>query len=420
MGGAPARSGPVPLRLDGLIESVVAGGLEGLPIAEQVEAFCRRLDAAGFPARRFNLSIGTLHPQHGARSYIWRPQGMTVEEFARTPSGQESEAYLQSPIHRLRTTRASSLRRRLDASAAAEFPVLAELRSAGMTDYAAWLIRYSPDAATAPSAGIANDPLRQGAFFSCTTDRASGFEDAELEQVASTLPYLALGARSRSTYDIAQQLLHAYVGVDAGERVLTGELDRHELQSIPAVIWLCDLRGFSSVANRVGADELIEILNAYLELMSRPVLDQGGQILKFLGDGFLATFDLRNKDTGAVCIDAVQAAQRLVDAFPRFNAKRRADGRRTLDFGVALHLGEVLYGNVGTSERLDFTVVGSAVNEASRIEGMCRPLHRSVLMSSRFHAAAAACHGRMISVGVHALRSIREPQELFTLADAAR
>jgi adenylate cyclase len=163
---------------------------------------------------------------------------------------------------------------------------------------------------------------------------------------------------------------------------------------------------------------LVEILDAYLELMASPVLDNRGQILKFMGDGFLATFDLSLRDRQTACIDAITAAEQLLATVPRFNDERRSAGKRTLDLGVALHLGEVLYGNIGSSERLDFTVVGSAVNEASRIEGLCRPLQRKVLMSSTFQEAAASTSGRMVSVGVHALRGIREPQELFTIADA--
>ena len=160
----------------------------------------------------------------------------------------------------------------------------------------------------------------------------------------------------------------------------------------------------------------MEILDAYLEAMARPVLDNKGQILKFMGDGFLATFDLAERDSEAVCVDALKAAGELLDYFPRFNTERRAAAKPTLDFGVGLHLGEVLYGNIGASDRLDFTVVGSAVNEASRIEGMCRPLQRKVLVSSSFHDAAAGNGKRMTSLGFHALRGIREPRELFTIA----
>ena len=201
--------------------------------------------------------------------------------------------------------------------------------------------------------------------------------------------------------------------------MLTGEIDRHSVRTIQAVIWFCDLRGFSRMASRVSQGDLVELLDTYLELMARPVLDNRGQILKFMGDGFLATFDLAVRSREVACADAVKAARQLVDRVPAFNAARRSDGKETLDFGVAIHMGEVLYGNIGTKERLDFTVVGSAVNEASRIEGLCRPLGRHVLVSSSVHEAAAMRNGALQSLGVHALRGILEPQELFTIADGS-
>jgi adenylate cyclase len=417
-----ARHASTPLDLDGLAKWLVERGLEGLSLDEQVDGFCRRVVDAGFPARRFNMSIGTLHPRHRAQSYIWSPDGLATELFPRRRSDEESAAYLRSPIYHLRRSGEIRLRRRLDTGASDEFPVLAELREAGMTDYAARLVRFDGVYATQRPGTVVKganqpDPL-QGIFFSCATDAPGGFDEGHLQQVGDVLPYLALAAKSRSTFDVARTLLETYLGADAGRHVLTGEIDRHSMQRINAVIWLCDLRGFSAVASRVSQDELLEILDAYLEVMARPVLDNGGQILKFLGDGFLATFDLSLRDRQAVCIEAVKAAGQLLEIFPRFNGERRSAGKRTLDFGVALHLGEVLYGNIGTRERLDFTVVGSAVNEASRIEGLCRPLRRKVLVSSTFHEAAVACGGRMVSVGVHALRGIGEPQELFTIADA--
>ena len=410
-----------PLDLDGFPEWLVDRGLRGLPLEEQVDGFCRRVVEAGFPARRFNMLMGTLHPRHGARSYTWRPDGLTTGEFPRRRSDAESEAYLRSPIHHLRSLGEVRLRRRLDTETPPEFPLLAELREAGMTDYVARLVPFDVGDVPAPrTQGVVADPARpnplQGIFFSAATDAPGGFDDGHLKQVADALPYLALAVKSRSTLDVARTLLETYLGADAGAHVLTGEIDRHSVQRIQAVVWFCDLRGFSSVASRVPQEELVEILDAYLEAMARPVLDHRGQILKFLGDGFLATFDLAQRRREAVCVDALAAASQLLEFFPRFNAERRAAGKKTLEFGVALHLGEVLYGNIGASERLDFTVVGSAVNEASRIEGMCRPLQRKVLVSQTFHEAAVTCGGRLTSVGVHALRGIREPQELFTIA----
>ena len=418
---APTLAAP-PLDLAGIAPWLVEEGLRGVALEQLVDDFCRRVVDTGFPARRFNMIIATLHPRHGARSYIWRPGGLETDTFPRRRSDEESAAYLRSPIHFLRSKREDRLRQRLDTGEPLQFALLDELRAAGMTDYVARIVRFGgvDTASLRKGKGKAGDtpydPL-QGIFFSCATDVAGGFDDGHLRQVADALPYLALAVKSRATFDVACTLLETYIGADAGHHVLTGEIDRRSVKRIRAVIWLCDLRGYSSVASRVPHEELLEILDAYLEAMARPVLDNKGQILKFMGDGFLATFDLEERDSESVCVDALRAATELLDYFPRFNEERRATGKRTLDFGVALHLGEVLYGNIGASERLDFTVVGSAVNEASRIEGMCRPLQRRVLVSSSFHDAALACGGRMTSLGFHALRGIREPQELFTIAN---
>jgi len=412
---------PNTLDLSGFATTLVERGLQGLPVAEQVDAFCRDVTQAGFRARRFNMSIGTLHPRHGAHSYVWRrDEGLATELHPRRPEGV-SEGYLKSPIYRLRNTDEVTLRRRLDAGGPVDFPILEDLREAGMTDYAARLVSFGEAQQRDPTKLF--DPKRnrpdlmQGIFFSCATDAPEGFDEGHLNQVGELLPYLALAVKSRSTFDVAQTLLETYLGPDAGGRVLTGEIDRHSVQNIQAVIWFCDLRGFSRMASRISQGALVELLDTYLEIMARPVLDNRGQILKFMGDGFLATFDLAARSQQMVCADAVQAARQLVAHVPQFNASRRADGKETLDFGVAIHMGEVLYGNIGTKERLDFTVVGSAVNEASRIEGLCRPLGRHVLVSSAVHNAAAPANGALLSLGVHALRGIGEPQELFTIAD---
>ena len=414
-----------PLDLSAFPAWLVDRGLRGLPLAEQVDGFCRGLVEAGFHASRFNMSIGTLHPRHGAHSYVWRPDGIATELHARRRNDEERAAYLRSPVHHLRATGELRMRRRLGTGAPHEFPLFDDLHQAGMTDYAARIVYFNetgggpPEASGRDRARAADSvDVLQGVFFSCATDDPDGFDDEELEQVTALLPFLALAVKARSTFDVARTLLQTYLGADAGARVLTGEIDRHSVRSIQAVIWLCDLRGFSRIASRSSQDELIELLDDYLEIMARPVLDHRGQILKFMGDGFLATFDLESDSREAVCANALNAAEEVVTMLPTFNAKRRDEAKQTVDLGVAIHLGEVLYGNIGTRDRLDFTVVGSAVNEASRIEALCRPLRRKVLLSSAFHEAAAACSGSMISVGVHALRGIAEPQELFTIAGA--
>ena len=219
----------------------------------------------------------------------------------------------------------------------------------------------------------------------------------------------------RSTYDVAHTVLETYLGGDAGRRVLTGAIERGSVETIRAVLWFCDLRGFTRVSDTLPREELVELLDDYLELMARPVHDNRGQILKFLGDGFLATFDLTALDGEAVCRNALKAATELRAAFPPFNAARKKAGKVVMDFGLSLHLGDVLYGNIGAAERLDFTVIGPAVNEASRIQSLCRALERDILISSAFHEAACECHGALTSLGFHSLRGVRQPQELFAL-----
>ena len=210
-----------------------------MSVEELVDGFCRRVVEAGFPARRFSMIIGTLHPRHGARSYVWRPAGLEKEAFPRRRTDEESEAYLRSPVYFLRRSRQS--RGCAGGSTPGEplqFLLLEELRDAGMTEYAARIVRFRRrrhGLAQERAAVIGDarfDPL-QGIFFSCATDVPGGFDDDQLKQVGDALPYLALAVKSRSTFDVARTLLETYIGADAGHHVLTGEIDRHSVQAHP-------------------------------------------------------------------------------------------------------------------------------------------------------------------------------------------
>ena len=196
--------------------------------------------------------------------------------------------------------------------------------------------------------------------------------------------------------------------------VLTGSIERGSAEAIRAVIWFADLRGFTRLTDSLPRDVLVETLDDYLEAMAAPVHANNGQILKFMGDGLLATFDLTGRDQEAVCRDALAAAAELRAAIPGFNEERKGAGKPVMEFGLALHLGEVFYGNIGASDRLDFTVIGPAVNEASRIQALCKPLDRSILVSGTFQDAAGGTH-ELESLGLHELRGVREPQELYGL-----
>jgi adenylate cyclase len=396
--------------------------MRGLPLEEQLAGYCHRIYDAGFPMKRAQMGMGTLHPRYGAHTFVWRPGAGAIEHTPRERTTLSRQGYLQSPVYYMRSRGILALRRRLDSGDPDEFALFPELRAEGLTEYAARVVPYDPAQAEAiakesvtpgrpPVPGQALD----GIFFSCATDRPEGFDDGQLSQVVQTLPYLALAVKSRLTYDVASTVIETYLGKDAGHRVLTGAIERGSAAAIRAVIWFSDLRGFTRLTDTLPRDGLIEMLNDYLEAMARPVHDNHGQILKFMGDGLLATFDLTARDEAAVCRDALKAAAELCSAFPAFNKGRKAAGKAVMDFGLALHLGEVLYGNIGASDRLDFTVVGPAVNEASRIQALCRSLERNILISRTFQEVACGGPGELQSLGFHALRGVREPQELFTL-----
>jgi adenylate cyclase len=409
------ENAPTALDLDGCRDWLIERGLRGLSLDDQFGGFCNRLRDAGLPIERATMGMGTLHPRYGAQTHVWRAKDRTdgatdsagVEIVMRGRGEMRSDGFQKSPIHYMRSTNTPTMRRRLDRNAPLEFPILEDLRAEGMTEYAAELVQFGKIKDS--------DEIRSGVFFSCATARPGGFDDGELAQLRALLPAFGLAVKSRTTYDIARTVVETYLGQDAGDRVLTGAIDRGSLETIRAVLWFCDLRGFTRVSDRLPGRELVETLDDYLELMAGPVHANHGQILKFLGDGFLATFDLTALDGEAVCRNALKAASELREAFPPFNAAREADGKAVMDFGLALHLGDVLYGNIGASDRLDFTVVGPAVNEASRIQALCRPLERNVLISASFHEIACSCHGELMSLGFHALRGVREPQELFTV-----
>ncbi|MEO1092936.1 MAG: adenylate/guanylate cyclase domain-containing protein [Pseudomonadota bacterium] len=400
---------------------LVRGGMRAASLDAQLEAYCRQLHDRGFPVRRVLMGMNTLHPRYGMHTFLWRSDAGAIEYAAAEPDLVGRDVYRQSPVHHMRSRGVLDLRHRLDGSDDVAFPILAELRAAGLTDYAARIVPFDPAeaaavagrATTGPSMP-ADDEGLDGVFFSCATDRPGGFDDGELDQVLATLPFLALAVKARLTYDVATTVVETYLGEDAGHRVLTGAIARGSVETIRSVIWFSDLRGFTHLADGLAQDALIETLNDYLEAMARPVHDHGGQILKFLGDGLLANFALSGRDAATVCQDALAAARDLRRTIPILGDARRAAGKPVMEFGLALHLGDVLYGNVGACDRLDFTVIGPAVNEASRIQALCRPLDRDVLVSGSFQVLARA-GDEFQALGEHALEGLARPCELFAL-----
>ncbi|MGD0290846.1 MAG: adenylate/guanylate cyclase domain-containing protein [Candidatus Binataceae bacterium] len=361
---------------------------------------CRRVVEAGIPLWRAFCAIRTLHPQIAATAYVWRRGQGSAERRTALHGIEKTPAFTQSPLADVtRTGRA--IRRRLDdPGAALDYEVLETFRAEGGTDYVAMPMVFS--------SGEINS-------ISWLTDRPGGFDDAEIAGLAEVAEMLTLVVETQTHRRITSALMDTYVGHRTGRRVLSGAIKRGDGETIRAVIWFCDLRGFTSLSDTLPRELLLDLLNEYFEIMVKSVAAEGGEVLKFIGDGMLAIFELREGDAVASrCAAALRAARAAQAAVAARNPDRLAAGHAEIRYGLALHLGEVTYGNIGAPNRLDFTVIGPAVNHATRIEKLAGRLDRRVVTSASFAAAAEA---PLVSLGTHSLAGVTAPQEVFTLPD---
>jgi adenylate cyclase len=362
-------------------------------------ALCERLVTAGLPLARASFHVRVLHPQLIGIGYYWQRGSDEIRVFRAEHGIQETSVYQQSPM-RILFEGAGAVRQRLDLpDVAFRFPLFYELRDQGLTDYVALPVTFS-------------DGKVHGTTWS--SDRPGGFTTGDLAQIYDLLPALSLLLEIYLNRRIAITLLDTYVGRAAGERILRGQITRGSGETVRAAIWFCDLRGFTELSERTDRDALLACLNQYFDSMAGPVEQHGGEILKFIGDAMLAVFPL---DTNDACRRALQAALDARAAMAQLNRQRLAQGEDALGFGIALHTGDVMYGNIGTADRLDFTVIGPAVNLTSRLEGLCRALGLDLLVSDTFAGMCACADYR--SLGTHRLIGIARPVEVFTVPEAA-
>ena len=388
-----------------LIAWIAEAGLSGQREVDLLQGFCERAGAAGLPLRRAVLGVDTLHPVLEGRIFQWHADAgsPTEAEYGRSNPGASDANWRRSPFFQLYESGVTMLRRRLPAPAG-EFPVLDELGQQGMTDYVAIVNRFGVEGAIG---------MMDCTFSSWATDREGGLADADLEALEFLVPSLALAIKSASIARIAETLVETYLGRDAGHRVLRGHIERGVADKISAVLWFSDLQGFTRITDTAPPEQIIPLLNDYADAIVSAIQFQGGEVLKLIGDGILAIFDAAAAADACGCaLDAAADAKRGVALL---NQRRKAAGLPVTRFYLGLHAGEVFYGNIGSVDRLDFTVVGPAVNEASRIAAMCRALDQDVLLSSAFAEAAGAQRARLVSVGRYALRGVQRPQELYTL-----
>jgi len=382
-------------------------GLEGRSETALVEGFCSRAVAGGLPLVRTIAFVDTLHPIHEGRAFRWerdKPE-TTLTEYGRTTEGGEAaERWRASVFFSMLASGDSVLRRRIPADGELEFPAFAELREAKISDYVAVINRFAEDGAIGEMDCV---------YSSWMTDRVDGFTDDEIGALKRLTPFLALAIKSASLARIAETLVETYLGRDAGRRVLRGRIERGVTDRIETVLWFSDLRNYTRISETSAPEEIIPLLNDYAEAVVSSIHKNSGDVLKLIGDGVLAIFPAEERSRAcAAALDAARAAQGAVAAL---NARRFEKSLPSTEMYLGLHLGEVFYGNIGSKERLDFTVVGPAVNEVSRIAAMCRSVDQPILISSAFAESCAEQRRAFASVGRFALRGVGRPQELFTL-----
>src|ERR1700752_4822659 len=356
---------------------------------------CVRLQRAGIPVKRASLHLLIYHAQWLGAGIMWA-DGMREAELARFDYDvRERSEYIDSPakeIHGGATEVRENLER--DPSLGRKHAVFDEMRAKGLTDYVAWPLYHT---------------VGKRHMVTFATDRPGGFDDAHIASLSKLLPILALVSEIRMKNRLARTLLETYVGSHAGELILAGATRRGSGTTVRAAIMICDLRDFTRISDSWPRDDVINLLNGYFDAISEPVARRGGEILKFMGDGLLAIFPLSEP---SACAHLLHAVTQPLQAMAALNEKNSGSGRAPLQFGIGLHVGDVMYGNIGSRSRLDFTVIGPAVNMASRLEALTKQLGKTALLSRTF-ADLVESDFDLERVGEYPVRGFADPIELF-------
>ena len=384
--------------LQKIIDWMVDGARSVTNPADMMKECCERLVQASVPLWRVGVFVRTLHPNVFGRSFTWRPETEVVV-VAADFDPRETPEFKRSPLAILYRTEAE-VRYRLDDPASMDFPLFDDLRAEDITDYIAIPLRYIEGTVHASS---------------WTTKQAGGFTDEQLDALRKMVPALARYIEVISLRRTATILLDTYVGNRAGERILGGQIRRGHTETMHAAVWLSDLRGFTALSDRLPAETVVDILNQYFDCQVDAIRAHGGEVLKYMGDGLLAVFPIDEYvgDAPQVCSRVLEAAREsrslvadmhypIGDAVERFR------------FGVALHVGPVLYGNIGGGNRLDFTCIGPVVNLAARLEKIASRLHRTVVASEGF---AGICSGGWSDLGEFPIAGFSKAQRVYGLLD---
>jgi len=381
-----------------IVDWLVAGARSTMQADQMVAELCDRLVECGIPLWRVGVFVRTLHPQIMGRRFIWRA-GAGVDVREAPFDLLETAEFRGSPVAEVYASGMPVRRRLADADCPIDFPMLRELQDEGVSDYLA-----SPLLFTDGDIHLAT----------WTTRQPDGFTDAQIEGIESIIVPFARVAEIRALRRTAANLLDTYVGNNAGEHILAGAIRRGHAEAIYAAIWLSDMRGFTLLADRVPPQNLLELLNEYFDCQVPAILEHGGEVLKFMGDGLLAIFPIgSDSDPAEVCARALAAAYEARGNVAALNQPMRPQ-IGVVRFGLALHIGKVLYGNIGASNRLDFTCIGPAVNLAARLEKLAGKLGRVIVATQEF---ARHCGTNFKPLGKFSLAGFGSEQTVFGACD---
>ena len=382
-----------------VIQWLIDGAPSDARSEEVLATLCRRLVSCGMPLWRVAVFVTTLHPDVMGRRFLWTAEsGVTTSEALFEV--METDEYRASPFAIVYRTR-KPLRCRFAIDGHPDMAVLQQLQAEGATDYVAFPLKFS-------------DGTIHVATWS--TRQPQGFTPEQFAVLESVIAPLARVAEIRALRRTAGNLIETYVGHQTGERILAGKIRRGHVETLRAAIWLSDMRGFTSLAERLPPQALVDLLNQYFDCQVPAIAEHGGEVLKFMGDGLLAIFplDADASDTALVCARAVAGACKAAARVADLANRRIAIGESAVRFGLALHVGQVMYGNIGGGSRLDFTCIGPAVNLAARLEKLTAKLGRTIIASADF---AAQVPGQFCTIGEFSVAGFAANQTIFGLPE---
>jgi adenylate cyclase len=391
-----------------ILHWLAGAGLRGEEPNEIFWSFCERCNNIGIPVAYAVGLMDTLHPEFEGHAFEWTSEDTKVRPlrtYASTEAGQTRANWENSVFNHLTTSGETEVRREIARGAPLDFYRLPQLKEEGYTDVVARIERFTRKGSIGAMDAV---------YVIWASREPEGFSEEHLVALRQFLPTLALALKSVGSIRIVKTLARVYLGQDAATRVIDGQVARGQAEMIDAVIWLSDLKNFTAITDAARPEQILPLLNDYSSVVISALHRNGGNVLKLIGDGVLATF--KGPDATAAASRALKTERELRRDFEYLNQRRAARGEPCTGVYVGLHKGQMFYGNVGSRNRLDFTVVGPAVNEVSRICTICKTTDNDALVSAEFaDACAPEAREKLASLGEFSLRGVSEPMELFTV-----